>query len=68
MSESYRVSLVRRDVEAALDRLSRLFKPGVKLTFIARTPGFPESDLIITSDTPDGIVEAADRAHIRAKE
>lgn len=55
--------LPRRDpVEAAADEvagvladLESLFKPGAKLTFIARRPGNPDQDFMVTND--DDLVE-----------
>ncbi len=37
-------------VSAALETISTMFKPGIKLSFIARSPGNPEGDVLIGDD------------------
>ncbi len=48
-------------IALALAELEPLFKPGVKLTLLARHPGKPEADIIITADDMDEIVAMATR-------
>lgn len=45
-----KVQRMHAAVSAALEDISALFKPGIKLTFIARTPGNPEGDVLIGDD------------------
>ncbi|MFZ3286585.1 MAG: hypothetical protein WA191_07015 [Telluria sp.] len=57
-----------QEVAAALDRLSRLFKPGVKLTFIARTPGNVEADMLVSEDNDfDQLAALIDRSRARSE-
>jgi hypothetical protein len=37
-------------VSSALEGISTMFKPGMKLSFIARMPGNPEADVLIGDD------------------
>jgi hypothetical protein len=46
---------VHRQVSTALEGLSKLFEAGIKLTFIARMPGQPEQEVVITDDSMAGI-------------
>lgn len=57
--------ILRQDIAKHLDQISRSFKPGVKLTFIARFPGKEEQDVLVTDDSIDEIVRAAQRAGTR---
>jgi hypothetical protein len=43
------------------DDIAPLFKPEVKLTFIARTPGHPDRDMVITNDEIREVVKVARR-------
>lgn len=45
-----KVHLMHAEVSAALERLSTLFKPGMKISFIARLPGNGEADVLIGDD------------------
>lgn len=65
MTTPYRVQLARAEVARHLGQLERIFKPGVKLTFLMRDPENPECDLLITADTLDGIAAAVERSRGR---
>jgi hypothetical protein len=45
----------------ALEDLSRLFVPGMKLTFIARFPGNDEADVLVSDDQIPEIIALARR-------
>lgn len=58
------------EVERHLNQISKIFKRGTRLTFIARTPGNDEADVLITIDTEDELIELLKRrkaAAIQAK-
>lgn len=58
------------EVERHLNQISKIFKPGTRLTFIARTPGNNEADVLITIDTEGELIELLKRrkaAAIQAK-
>jgi hypothetical protein len=40
-----------RVANALIRHIEPIFKPGVKLTLIARTPGMPEADCLVTIET-----------------
>lgn len=56
-----KVKLMSYAVSDSLDRLSRLFVPGVKLTFIARYPGNVDCDVFISEDTMPEVIELIQR-------
>lgn len=56
---------VSKRISDHLNEISTLFKPGVKLTFLARTPGKPDCDFLMTNDNTNKIEAAIKR---RAKE
>lgn len=41
--------------------IEKLFKPNVKLSFIARTPNDPERDILITGDDLDELTKLIER-------
>lgn len=43
------------EIASTLECLSRLFVPGMKLTFIARLPGNDEADVLVSDDDMQGI-------------
>lgn len=45
------LSEVQAEVAAHMDDIVSLFKPGVKITVMVRTPGFGERDFMLTDDT-----------------
>lgn len=54
------------DIADILDgRVAPLFKPGVKLTLMARYPDNPEADVLVSSDTDEGIQAVLDRSKTR---
>lgn len=65
-TDSARIARMRRNVERALTALHSDFVGDVKLTFIARFPGFPEQDVLITSDPSlDELAALLDRSKDR---
>jgi predicted small metal-binding protein len=50
MSEEPLVEEVSKRINDHLNEILTLFKPGVKLTFLARTPGKPDCDFLMTAD------------------
>lgn len=50
-----RVEDLRLEIGGYLAEIAELFKPGMKLTFIARMPGNDEADVLITDDSMGGI-------------
>lgn len=42
--------------------VERIFKPGTKLTIIARTPGNDEADVLVTSDKFDELAKLIQRS------
>lgn len=48
-------------IENHLNDIAMLFKPGAKLTFIARTPGNPDADMLMTIDSLDEIAALVQR-------
>lgn len=49
------------EIADALERLSRLFVPGMKLTFIARMPGNGEADVLVSEDEMAEIIALVQR-------
>lgn len=59
-----------REVHQALDCVlheveMEYFKPGIKLTFLARMPGNPEGDMLLTKDDLDEVIKAIERSKTR---
>lgn len=52
---------MQRAVTEALVRLEGQWKPGVKLTFIARNPGNDDADVLITSDALPEVLKLVQR-------
>lgn len=52
-----------------LDKISRLFKPGAKLTIVVRRPDMPDGsqDMIISDDTVDDVIAALGRWKVTEK-
>jgi len=45
--------------------VERIFKPGTKLTIIARTPGNDEADVLVTSDSLNELAKLVERSKTR---
>lgn len=56
-----RIDLVHDEVARSLGRLESLFVDEVKLTFIARLPGNPEADIVITTDSLEELAKVVER-------
>lgn len=48
-----------------IEHVEPLFRPGMKLTLLARDPSNPEADVMVTSDTMDGIAALVERSKAR---
>ena len=63
---------VRRAGEAVVDALEKLHKgyfiPEMRLTFIARRPGDPEGDMLITLDDVDELAALIERCKVRKEQ
>lgn len=63
-----RVARLHADLADILARhVEPLFKPGMKVTLIARCPGNDDADALVTSDTLDGIAEVVERSRTRGE-
>jgi hypothetical protein len=47
---------VSQEVADYMDEIVALFKPGVRITVLVRTPDMPERDFCMTNDDPDEVV------------
>jgi hypothetical protein len=52
---------LHEEICTGLTYLSRLFVPGMKLTFIARLPGNGEADVLVSDDQMDEIIKLVQR-------
>lgn len=52
---------VRDNVAASMEDIVRMFKPGVKITVLVRTPGKPTADFMMTDDQPGEIIAMVER-------
>lgn len=50
------VAAFQEQASALLDEIARLLKPDAKISFIARFPGKPEQDILMTQDDPAEVV------------
>jgi hypothetical protein len=50
------LSDVENIVSDHMDRIVSQFKPGVKITVLVRTPGFPDRDFMMTNDEFDELL------------
>lgn len=66
MSRDHAVRLLHARLTEHLSQMAESFKPGMKLTFIARRPGFPEQDVLLGDDTLDGATEVIERTRTRS--
>jgi hypothetical protein len=55
------LALVGEQCNQHLNEIAEYFKPGVKLTLLARTPGNDEADFVLTNDTLQDAVAALER-------
>lgn len=60
MSEE-KVTRMFNEVARHLEEMTELFKGPVKVSFIARFPGFPEQDVLIGDDEMDEIIALVER-------
>lgn len=56
---------VKEIISGKLSELEPLFVKGMKLTFIARYPGQSETELVITEDDLDDVIETLRRSKSR---
>ena len=55
------LALTQSFVAARMEEIVGRFKPGVKITVLVRTPGFPDRDFMMTDDTDVEIRAMLDR-------
>lgn len=53
------------DLNESMHDISTLFKPGVKLTLVARTPDLPDADVVVSDDSLDAAIAAIRRSQER---
>ena len=59
-------AMLQQKLAGILERhVEPVFKSGTKLTIIARTPGNDEADVLVTSDSIDGIAALVERSRAR---
>ena len=59
------VQNVGAEIERHLNEIATLFKPGAKLTFIARTPGNDDADMLLTIDDLEEVKKVIERTEAR---
>lgn len=52
-----KIEATRTHIAFHLDGILKAFKPGVKITVLVRTPGFPERDFVMTDDNPSEAID-----------
>jgi hypothetical protein len=54
------VQQVGAEISRHLNEIAELFKPGAKLTFVSRSPDFPDGsrDMVLTSDDLGAVIAA----------
>lgn len=55
------LEVVQHDVSDYMDDIKKLFKPGVKIAVLVRTPGYPERDFMMTDDTTEQLMAMIER-------
>ncbi len=63
-----RLAAVQEDVAGYMDDITAMFKGGVKITVIVRTPDFPDADFMMTSDEIPELRKLLDRRERAGKE
>lgn len=66
MNEAFRLKLLHMAIVQACRDIEDFFSVPVKVTILARDPNNPEMEVLVTSDTEDGIVEAVNRSRTRS--
>lgn len=61
-------ALLREACEKSLKKLLHHFKPGVRLTLIARTPGNDEAEFVISQDDLQDLSDALARGAARQQQ
>lgn len=54
-------------IESHLNSIEKMFKPGVKVTLMVRTPGLPDRDLVVTVDNLEEVKAMIDRRMLGEK-
>jgi len=52
---------VQETVSGHMDAIVSCFKPGVKITVLVRSPGFPGRDFMMTNDDHDELIAMIER-------
>ena len=53
-------------LSSELERIARLFKPGVRLSLVARQPGNRDSTVYLSNDNTDEVIAAINDVRARA--
>lgn len=59
------IEYTREVIQRSLAELQSLFIRGMKLSFVARYPGHPDIEMVITDDNLDEVMEVLRRSKIR---
>lgn len=65
MGTELQLRLQRNLTAVLIQHVEPMFKRGMKLTLIARDPDNPEADVLVTSDSMDGIAALVERSKSR---
>ena len=58
------LSDVADEVAGHMNDIKSLFKPGVKIAVMVRTPGFPDRDFLMTDDGTDELIDMLQRRKV----
>lgn len=67
MSRSDDLAVLHEVLSAELTKLERYFQPEMKLSLIARMPGNPERELVVTNDDLDDLALLIERMKSRGE-
>lgn len=56
-----RLALLHNEAHLFLETWAKNFRPGIKLTLLARYPDYPGADVLVTDDKVDQVIEALNR-------
>lgn len=62
------LKLVQLRISDHLEKMENMFRPGVKVTFLARTPGNDEADFVMTNDDLSDAINALERRKLAGKD
>jgi len=61
------LTLLHLEIEKHLNEISLLFKPNIRITFIARLPGNDEADVVLSIDDLSEAIKVLERSQHRGK-